>query len=174
MKVAIYCRVSTDEQNVDSQEAHCLEYCQRMGYEVFKVYKDVYTGTSDNRPMFNELLHDMRLYRFNAIMVTRLDRLTRSLQHLLGLIDEFKLKGVGLICSTQEINTTTPAGIFQMHVFGAVSEFERNLISARTKESFYRDSEGKLRSRKSHKLVGVRGKDKHPRLKRGVLRKAQQ
>lgn len=173
MKAGIYARVSTEEQNVDSQVAHCTEYCKRMNIDIFKVYTDVYTGTSDNRPAFNELIDDMRQYRFNVIVVSRLDRLTRSLKHLLTFIDELKTKAVGIVSVTQNIDTTSPAGVFQMQVFGAVAEFERNLISSRTKEAFYKDSEGRLRSRKTHKLVGVRGKDKQERKKRGVLRKGQ-
>lgn len=173
MKVAIYCRVSTEDQTTDNQEQLIREYCIRNGHEIYKVYKDVYTGTSDNRPAFNELLRDMRLYKFNTLAVARLDRLTRKLKHLLSMIDEFKSKGVGLIAIHQNIDTTTASGIMQMQMLGVIAEFERNLISDRTKESFYRDSEGKLRSRKNHKLVGARGKDKKERRKRGVLRLAQ-
>lgn len=171
MKVAIYCRVSTDEQTTDNQEQLIKEYCKRNEHEVYKVYKDIYTGTTDIRPSFNELLNDLRQYKFNCIAVKRLDRLTRKLKHLLSLVDEFKLKGVSLIAIDQNIDTTTASGIMQMQMLGVISEFERNLISDRTKDAFYRDSQGLLRSRKSNKLVGVRGKDKRERKKRGVLRK---
>ena len=92
MKVAIYCRVSTEEQNVDTQEDICKEYCNRQGWEVFEVYKDIISGAKESRPSFNQLLSDMRSLKFNCIMVTKLDRLGRSLQHLLSLIDEFNRK----------------------------------------------------------------------------------
>lgn len=173
MKVAIYIRVSTDEQTTDNQEDLCLDYCKRMNFEVFKIYRDIYTGTSDNRPEFNELLKDMRLYRFNAIVVLRIDRLTRKLKHLLNMVDEFKSKGVDIVSINNNIDTTTAMGKAFFQISGVFSELERNLISDRTKDAFYKDDEGRLRSKKTDKLVGVRGKDRKERKKRGVLRRSQ-
>jgi site-specific DNA recombinase len=159
MKVAIYCRVSTEVQDVDIQEHICVEYCKRMNFEVYKVYKDVVSGKVTSRPAFNELLNEMRLYKFNCVMVTKLDRMGRSLQHLLGLFDEFSKKGVEFISVTQNIDTSTSSGKLQMQIMGAFAEFERNLISERTKEGL-----------KGNLKVGKRGKDKNPRKKRGGLR----
>jgi len=88
MKVAIYARVSTGDQNVENQVEICLEYCKRQGYEVYKVYRDVISGATSSRPEFNMLLADMRSYRFGCIVVTKLDRIGRSLKHLLSLFDE--------------------------------------------------------------------------------------
>jgi len=162
MKVAIYCRVSTEEQDADKQKMACEEYCKRNNIEIYKIYIDKgISGSKTSRPSFNELLKDMRLYKFNAIMVTKLDRLGRSLQHLLSLIEEFKNKGVDFIAITQNIDTSSAIGKFQLQVMGAFAEFERNIISERTKEG--------LRYAKN---VGKRGKDKKARLKRGGLRKA--
>ena len=162
MKVAIYCRVSTEEQDVDKQEVSCLDYCKRNNIEVYKVYKDVISGKTTSRPQFNIMLEDMRLYRFNTIMVTKLDRIGRSLQHLLSLFEEFRTKGVEFIAITQNIDTSSAAGKLQMHILGAFAEFERNIISERTKEGM-----------KGAVGVGKRGPDKKPRIKRGVLRNAQ-
>jgi DNA invertase Pin-like site-specific DNA recombinase len=158
MKVAIYVRVSTDEQNPKSQEDMCIRFCQRQGYNIYKIYTDVYTGTKDSRPSFNELLQDMREYKFNVIICTKLDRLGRSLQHLISLIDEFQKKKVDFICITQNIDTTSSVGKLQFHIMGAFAEFERNLISERTKEA--------LRYKKN---VGKRGKDKKPRCNKGYF-----
>lgn len=160
MKVAIYCRVSTDEQFVDKQEEICREACDRQNYEVYEVYKDVISGWSTSRIMFNKLLDDMRHYKFDAIMVTKLDRLGRSLQHLLSLVDEFNKKGIKFIAVTQNIDTSSAGGRLQMQIMGAFAEFERNIISERTKEGLSR-AVG----------VGKRGKDKFPRKRRGVLKK---
>ena len=159
MKVAIYCRVSTEEQDADKQEEACKLYCERMNYEVYKVYKDIISGAKETRPALNELLTDMRHFKFDAIMVTKLDRVGRSLQHLLGLFDEFKNKGINFIATTQNIDTTTSTGKLQMQMIGAFAEFERNLISERTKEGL-----------KGNTRVGKRGKDKKPRKKRGGLK----
>jgi len=160
LKVAIYSRVSTDEQFADKQVEALLEYCSRMGYEVFDSYVDVISGGSTSRPEFNRLLDDMRRYRFGCVMVTKLDRMGRSLAHLLSLIDEFKKKGVNFIATTQNIDTTTATGNLLFQVMGAFAEFERNIISERTKEGL-----------KKAKNVGKRGADKKPRQKRGGLRK---
>jgi len=160
MRVAIYCRVSTEEQRVDNQESICLEFCKRQGHGVFKIYKDIISGSTSSRPNFNRLLEDMRSLKFDAIMVTKLDRLGRSLQHLLSLFDEFNQKGIHFIAVTQNLDTSSASGKLQMHIMGAFAEFERSIISERTKEGL-RKAEG----------VGKRGKDKKPRKRRGGLKK---
>jgi DNA invertase Pin-like site-specific DNA recombinase len=159
MKIAIYCRVSTEEQNATHQEKQCRLYCERMDYEVYNVYTDVISGTKSSRPAFNQLLVDMRKFKFDAIMVTKLDRLGRSLQHLLSLIEEFTNKGVQFIATTQQIDTSTSTGKLQLQIMGAFAEFERNLISERTKEAL-----------KGNTKVGKRGKDKKERKKRGGIK----
>ena len=155
MKVAIYCRVSTEDQDAGKQEFICKEYCKRNNFEIFKIYKDVYTGTKMSRPSFNQMLEDMRSMKFKCILVTKLDRIGRSLQHLLTLFDEFTNKKVQFIAVTQNIDTTTSTGKLQLHIMGAFAEFERNLISERTKEGLRR-AVG----------VGKRGRDKTPRKRR--------
>ena len=160
MKVAIYCRVSTEEQDADKQEFICQEYCNRNNFEVYNIYKDVMSGKTTSRPSFNLLLEDMRNYKFDVVMVTKLDRLGRSLQHLLSLFDEFARKKVQFIAVTQNIDTTSASGRLQLQVMGAFAEFERNIISERTKEGMRR-AVG----------VGKRGKDKIPRKRRGGAKK---
>lgn len=160
MKVAIYCRVSTDEQDADKQDFICQEYCKRMNHEVYKVYKDVISGSTTSRPAFNQLLEDMRAFKFEAIVVTKLDRMGRSLQHLLSLFDEFSRKNVSFVAVTQNIDTTTASGKLQLQIMGAFAEFERNIISERTKEGMRRAIG-----------VGKRGKDKVPRKRRGGTKK---
>lgn len=154
MKVAIYCRVSTEEQDADKQEEICLEYCKRNNLEVYRVYKDIISGKTTSRPEFNKMLEEMRLMKFGCIMVTKLDRLGRSLQHLLSLFNEFEKKGVQFIATTQNIDTTSSTGKLQLQIMGAFAEFERNLISERTKEG--------LKNRKA----GFRGQDKIQRKRR--------
>ena len=101
----------------------------------------------------------MREYKFDAIMVTKLDRIGRSLKHLLSLFDEFQNKRIHFIATTQNIDTSTPSGKLQMQIMGAFAEFERNIISERTKEGL-----------KYANRVGKRGKDKKPRKRRGVAK----
>ena len=158
-KAALYVRVSTEQQELDNQIEICKKFCENQGHEVFKIYKDIFTGTKESRPAFNILLNDMRHFKFNIVVVTKLDRIGRSLKHLLSLFEEFKSKGVQFVAVTQNIDTSTAAGKLQMQIMGAFAEFERNIISERTKEG--------LRNKKN---VGKRGKDKKPRKRRGVLR----
>lgn len=158
MKVAIYCRVSTEEQRNEIQEEICLKYCQNFGHDVYKVYTDTWTGASSKRPNFNVMLEDMRKKEFEAVVVTKLDRIGRSLKHLLSLFDEFKSKDIKFIAVQQNIDTNTSIGQFFMHILGAFAEFERNLISERTKDG--------LRARKSNKK---RGADKKRRNNAGYL-----
>jgi len=160
MKVAIYARVSTEDQDVNKQVSMLKEWCEKSDHEVYDVYQDVISGTKSSRPEFDRLLADMRLYRFRGIVVTKLDRMGRSLQHLLSIFDELNNKNVEFIAVTQNIDTTSPAGKLQMQIMGAFAEFERNIIAERTREG--------LRKAKN---VGKRGKDKKPRKKRGGLRK---
>lgn len=159
MKVALYCRVSTEEQHADKQEDILKEYCVKQGYEIYKIYKDVISGTTTSRKEFNNLLEDMRTLKFQCIIVTKLDRLGRSLQHLLSLFDEFNKRGIHFIALTQNIDTLSASGKLQMQILGAFAEYERNIISERTKEGL-----------KKVKGVGKRGKDKIPRKRRGVLK----
>ena len=161
-KVAIYARVSTEDQNAWKQIQAMEEYCKRNNYIVFNKYVDIISGSKTSRPEFNKLLSDMRLYKFNCVIVTKLDRIGRSLSHLLSLFEEFKKKGVNFIATTQNIDTTSAAGTLLFQIMGAFAEFERNIISERTKEGL-----------KHAKNVGKRGPDKKPRKRRGTLRKSQ-
>ena len=98
----------------------------------------------------------MRTGKFDVVVIWKLDRLGRSLQHLLHIVDEFKKYNIDFVCVSQNIDTSTASGNFTFHILGAVAEFERTLISERTKEGL-----------KSAKNVGKRGKDKKPRRKSG-------
>ncbi len=160
MKVALYARVSKKDQFVDKQIDAMVDYCKRNNHTVVFRYMDVISGGTTSRPAFNQMLEDMRHYRFQGVMVTKLDRIGRSLSHLLSIFDEFKTKSVHFIAITQNIDTTTASGTLLFQIMGAFAEFERNIISERTKEGLAKA-----------KNVGKRGKDKKPRQKRGVLRK---
>ncbi len=154
MIAAIYCRVSTEDQDATKQEQLCRSYCKRQDapIEIFKVYQDIISGATTKRPEFSEMLQDMRDNKFDTIIVTKLDRIGRSLAHLLSLFAEFSKRGIDFVAITQNIDTSTAAGKLQLHILSAFAEFERNIISERTKEG--------LRYAKGTKK---RGKDKKPR-----------
>lgn len=156
MRVAIYCRVSSEEQDAKKQESELLEFAKNKGFEVFEVYTDVISGAKDSRPKLNLLMQDAYNKSFDSVLIWKLDRLGRSLQHLIDIINKFDLWKINLICKTQDIDTTTPNGKLLFHIFGAVAEFERTLISERTKLGLKRAIN-----------VGKRGSDKHQRKKGG-------
>jgi DNA invertase Pin-like site-specific DNA recombinase len=119
-----YARVSTDDQNLDLQR----DALEKAGCE--KIYTDQQSGASTERLGLNGILEMARLG--DTLVVWRLDRLGRSLKHLIHLMEQLDHQGIGL-CSLQEnIDTTTSSGRLVFHLFGALAEFERNLIRERT------------------------------------------
>ena len=155
-KTAIYVRVSTDDQNPELQADILKTYCSQQNYKVTKIYTDIISGTKSSRPQLDLMLQDMRRGFFNCIIIYKLDRLGRSLAHLITICEELNNKNIDLIVTSQNIDTKTPSGKLLFHVLGAIAEFERELISERVKLGL-----------KHAKNVGKRGKDKRPRKKGG-------
>jgi len=132
MKVSIYVRVSTKEQTVLNQEIILKEYCIKNNYELYEIYKDEgISGSKTSRPGLDKMLQDMRKGLFTCIIVWKLDRLGRSVQHLLQILQELQNKKVRLICTDMNIDTYTPQGKFFFTVVGAFAELERGIIRDR-------------------------------------------
>lgn len=132
---AVYLRVSTDDQNLDSQRDSLAAVCRQRGWTEVKVYEDKASGADTSRRALAQLMADVRLGRVGQIVVFKLDRLGRSLPHLAQIISELDTNGVGLLVPDQGIDTTTsnPAARLQLHVLMAVAEFERAIIRERVK-----------------------------------------
>jgi site-specific DNA recombinase len=129
LKVGIYARVSKKEQDSGMQLTATREFCQRNSHEVIGEYIDNgFSGKRESRPAFNRLLEDMRTGKINCIMVYKLDRIGRSLSHLLKLFEEFKKRNVEFISVTQNINTTTPEGELFLRMLMIFAEYERELL----------------------------------------------
>lgn len=180
MKVAIYVRVSKTIQNPEIQKEMLVNYCGNNNIEVYKIYQDIITGKSDSRPAFNRLMSDMRARLFNCVAVYKLDRIGRSLQHLLQLFQEFKNSGITFISITQNINTSTPEGKLQLHMLMILAEYEREMIASRTKDTLnnYKDKikqDGFFISREGKKVEHLGrpkgSKDKVQRRKSGYYRR---
>lgn len=123
MKVG-YARVSTHEQNLALQ----TDALSQAGCE--KIYKDQISGSKSARPGFEEALTYLR--KGDVLVVWRLDRLGRSLKHLIEIITLLDERGVGFQSLQESIDTTTSGGRLVFHLFGALAEFERQLIRERT------------------------------------------
>ena len=119
-----YARVSTDDQNLDLQrDALKASGCERL-------FEDVMTGAKAERPGLRQALEQLR--EGDTLVVWRLDRLGRSLKDLIVRTEELKEMGVGLKSLQEAIDTTSSGGQLIFHIFGALAEFERNLIRERT------------------------------------------
>jgi DNA invertase Pin-like site-specific DNA recombinase len=146
-RAAIYVRVSTVEQETDLQETELLEYCGRRGWESI-LYRDRgQSGAKQDRPALNALLSDLRRRKVDVILVWSLDRLARSLRHLLMISEECRTLGVDLVSLRQNIDTTLPAGRLTFQILGAVAEFERELLRERVKA-------GMAQAKRSGKRIG--------------------
>ncbi|MTH80136.1 recombinase family protein [Paracoccus aestuariivivens] len=121
-----YARVSTADQKLDSQQ----DALRAVGAE--KVFADVITGSARQRPQLDRMLDQLR--EGDVVVVTKYDRLARSLKDLLDLVEQVQGKGAGFRSLAEDIDTTTPAGRLIFHVFASIAQFERERIVERTRE----------------------------------------
>jgi DNA invertase Pin-like site-specific DNA recombinase len=121
-----YARVSTNEQNLDLQRDALL----KAGVSAKDIYTDKVTGVKSERPGLKQALSHLR--EGDILIVWRLDRLGRSLKHLIETVTNLKNQGVSFKSLTENIDTSTATGTLVFQIFGALAEFERNLITERT------------------------------------------
>lgn len=136
MKVAIYARVSTADQNPEAQLSQLREYAAARNFSVHREYVDQVTGAVEKRKRhtaYDELLTDARLLKFRCVLVWKFDRFARSLPALLDALQTFQTLGIDFISATQAIDTTTPMGRLFFSLVGAFAEFERELIAERSR-----------------------------------------
>ncbi|UOD50705.1 recombinase family protein [Orrella daihaiensis] len=133
-KVAIYARVSTDKQTVTNQLIQLREVARRCGYEIVQEFTDEgisgAKGRAD-RPALNDMMKSATQRKFDMVMVWSIDRLGRSLQHLVEILNELQQKNIDLFFHQQAMDTSSPSGRMMFSVFGALAEFERSLIRER-------------------------------------------
>jgi DNA invertase Pin-like site-specific DNA recombinase len=147
VKAALYCRVSTFEQTTENQRLELTRYCEARGWTATEYLDAGVSGSKESRPALDRLLIDARRRRFDTLIVWKLDRLGRNLRHLILLLDELAALGVAFVSLNEGIDTTTPAGRLQLHILGAIAEFERERIRERVKL-------GMARARAQGKPVG--------------------
>jgi len=131
MKAALYARVSTLDQEPENQLQELRRYIQARGWTAVEHVDKGVSGAKDRRPALDQLLAEARRRRFDVVVCWRLDRLGRNLRHLITLLDELQALGVAFVSLAEGIDATTPAGKLQMHILGAIAEFERDRIRER-------------------------------------------
>ena len=130
-KVALYVRVSTDEQKTDLQLMDLKEYVQRRGYEIFNVYEDIMSGVTKERKALDQLFQDANKRKFDIVLVWKFDRFARSLKMLVDSLALFQELGIDFISFKENIDTTTSMGKLIFHINSAYAEFEREIIKDR-------------------------------------------
>ena len=151
MRAAIYTRVSTTQQvdrdSLGTQEQRLRQYCQAHGYQVYrnKPYQDEGVSAKDtNRPGFEQLMRDIQAGNIQLVIVTRLDRITRSLKDLIQLMEFLHEHDARLVSLTENIDTTGPMGRFVLNLLGSIAQLEREIDSERVSaDMHHRASTGK-------------------------------
>lgn len=141
-RLVLIARVSTKDQeqngySLEAQEAKCRAWCEARGHELITLPATVtkaVSGAAVNRPDLDMAIDMIMSGKADGIIATKLDRVARSVHQLTKIAAQLSQYGDDLVIVDQAIDTTTPAGKLMFHVLGAVAEFERDLISERTKE----------------------------------------
>ena len=133
-RIAIYARVSTDKQTCENQLQELRVIAERMNYTIVAEFVDNGISgmkTRQDRPALDQLMKSATQRKFDMVMCWSIDRLGRSLQNLVEILNELQALKIDLFFQQQGMDTTTPSGRMIFSVFGAIGEFERNLIRER-------------------------------------------
>ena len=133
-RVAIYARVSTQDQNLNMQLDELTEYVGYRGWEVVRVYEEKATGTNTKRPEFQAMLADARQRKFDVLLVWKLDRFARSMKDLVTHLQELEELGVSFVSLKDNgIDMSTATGKLFTHILSAFAEFEAGIIRERVR-----------------------------------------
>jgi DNA invertase Pin-like site-specific DNA recombinase len=138
-KAAVYVRVSTSDQRVESQLYDLRELAARQGMEVVKEYHDCgISGSRARRPGLDSLMADARRRKFSVVLVAAFDRVARSTKHFLQVMDELDSLGVEFISRRENISTSGPMGRLFVTLISSIPELESDLIRERVKAGMRR------------------------------------
>src|SRR5712671_4360153 len=160
MRAAIYARVSTVDQEPENQLQELRRYVAARGWTAVEYVDRGVSGAKERRPALDQMLADGRRRRFDVLVCWRLDRLGRNLKHLITLLDDCQVLGLAFVSLAEGIDATTPAGKLQMHILGAIAEFERARIAERVRAGVQRArAQGKRlgRPKKARLTIAVPG-----------------
>ena len=162
MRAALYVRVSTDAQTVENQIRELGEVAERRGWQVVEIYKDAgISGAKgrDQRPAFDRLIKDATARKINMIAAWSVDRLGRSLQDLVGFLNELQAVGCNLYLHQQALDTTTPSGRAMFQMCGVFAEFERCMIRDRVNSGLARAKANGVEMGRGKRKDGTRNAD---------------
>ena len=136
-KVALYCRVSTStkDQTTENQLRELTDYCDRMGYEVVKVYEDEVSGakTREKRPSYNQMCKDAFSKNFEIIIGWDVSRFGRSMKEFVSFLSDKDEKGIGVIAVKNGLDTSSSSGRMMMKLIGVLEEWNREMLIERTR-----------------------------------------
>ncbi len=131
-RIVAYCRVSTNEQSVETQLSCIQKFCESRDWVLGEVYTDIgISGAKEQRPALDKLKKDVSSGLVKAVLVYKFDRMARNVQHLLECLELFRKNDVDFISISEGIDTSTSVGKMVFTFLGAVAEFERTLIRER-------------------------------------------
>ena len=137
-RAVLYVRVSSSDQNVETQLCDLRPLSAARGFEMVGEYSDKITGTKAKRPGLDQLMSDARRGKFDVVMVWAFDRMARSVKHFLEVLDELNHLNIALISFRENIDTSGPLGRAMIVIVGAIAELERSLIVERVKSGMRR------------------------------------
>ena len=136
IRAALYARVSTREQDAGSQIEDLRRVATQRGWQVVGEYADhAQSGTKDRRPELDRMLKDVCAGKIALVACIKIDRLGRSLKHLVTLLEDFRVRNVAFVSASDGLDSTTSAGRMALGMVGVMAQFERELISERTRAS---------------------------------------
>src|SRR5688572_10771077 len=156
MRIAIYARVSKQDQTAENQLLELRRYAVARGWTDSAEYIDQgVSGAKDRRPALDQLTADVKRHTVQTVVTWSLDRLGRNLRHLVLLMDEWQARGVTFVTMREGIDTSTPAGRMAAGLFSVIAEFERARIQERVHAGLARArSQGKTLGRRRHASAG--------------------
>jgi len=137
-RTAIYARVSTGDQHLETQLLDLRELSKQHGCEIVREYTDVISGSKAKRPGLDQLMADARRHRFDVVFVVAFDRVARSVRHFLEVLDELAHLSIEFVSLRENIDTGGPLGRAIVVIVGAIAELEKSLIVERVRAGMRR------------------------------------
>src|SRR5262245_44683510 len=139
MKVALYARVSTEGQDPEVQLAALRAHVARLGWRIAEEFVDRgVSGAKERRPALDRMIKAAWMGQFQAVLVWRFDRFTRSVKHLVAALETFRSLHVGFVSLQEQLDTSTPIGQAMFTIIGAMAQLERDIIRERVKAGLER------------------------------------